>query len=150
MLVQIPLLRRDLVIATHPESLPEVIPPLAVWVISGSATRTARFWRELQNSSRHHGDTNPPRHTMGSGQAGAVNGTVISRFIPYRRGGQLPRHPFTDGYQYHSINSYHSATSSVHEKVDGYEVGHTRWCQGPSKEYSMRDHLSQGTLRRGM
>ena len=83
MLVQIPLLippRRDLVVATHLESLSEVIPPLAVWVISSSATRTAIFRRELQNSSWHHGDTNPPRymtHSLGSGKTGAVNGTVI-------------------------------------------------------------------------
>ena len=32
-------------------------------------------------------------------------------------------HLFEQGYQYRSINSYHSAISSVHEKVDGYEVG---------------------------
>ena len=32
-------------------------------------------------------------------------------------------HLCEQGYQYRSINSYHSAISSVHEKVDGYEVG---------------------------
>ena len=32
-------------------------------------------------------------------------------------------HLLEQGYQYRSINSYHSAISSVHEKVDGYEVG---------------------------
>ena len=30
---------------------------------------------------------------------------------------------FEQGYQYRSLNAYHSAISSVHEKVDGYEVG---------------------------
>ena len=30
---------------------------------------------------------------------------------------------YEQGYQYRSINSYRSAISSVHEKVDGYEVG---------------------------
>ena len=30
---------------------------------------------------------------------------------------------FKQGYQYRSLNSYRSAISSVHEKVDGYEVG---------------------------
>jgi len=30
---------------------------------------------------------------------------------------------FQQGYQYCSLNSYRSAISSVHEKVDGYEVG---------------------------
>lgn len=30
---------------------------------------------------------------------------------------------FSEGYQYRSLNAYRSAISSVHEKVDGYEVG---------------------------
>ena len=30
---------------------------------------------------------------------------------------------FTEGYQYRSLNAYRSAISSVHEKIDGYEVG---------------------------
>ena len=30
---------------------------------------------------------------------------------------------FQQGYQYHSLNAYRSAISSVHERVDGYEVG---------------------------
>jgi len=30
---------------------------------------------------------------------------------------------FEQGYQYRSVNSYRSAISSVHEKVDGEEVG---------------------------
>ena len=32
-------------------------------------------------------------------------------------------HLFEQGYQYRSIISYRAAISSVHEKVDGYEVG---------------------------
>ena len=32
-------------------------------------------------------------------------------------------HLFEQGYQYRSISAYRSAISSVHEKVDGYEVG---------------------------
>ena len=30
---------------------------------------------------------------------------------------------FEQGYQYRSLNSYRPAISSVHEKVDGVEVG---------------------------
>ena len=30
---------------------------------------------------------------------------------------------FKEGYQYRSLNAYRSAISSVHEKIDGYEVG---------------------------
>ncbi len=32
-------------------------------------------------------------------------------------------HLFHQGYQHRSLNSYRSAISSVHDKVDGYEVG---------------------------
>ena len=32
-------------------------------------------------------------------------------------------HMFKEGYQYHSLNAYRSAISSVHEKADGYKVG---------------------------
>lgn len=32
-------------------------------------------------------------------------------------------HLYEQGYQYWSLNSYRSAISSVHEKIDGYEVG---------------------------
>ena len=83
MLVHIPLLispRRDLIQATHPENLPEVTPTLAVWTISGRSTKTARFLKELQNSSWHHGGKNPPKHMthfLESGSAGVMKGTVI-------------------------------------------------------------------------
>ena len=30
---------------------------------------------------------------------------------------------FSQGYQYRSLNAYRSAISSVHEKIDGYDVG---------------------------
>ena len=33
------------------------------------------------------------------------------------------RHLFEQGCQYRSISAYHFAISSVHEKMDGYEVG---------------------------
>ena len=59
MLVDFPLLipqKEDLITATHQDSLPEVVPQLAMWAISGSATRTAKFQRELRNCSWHHGD----------------------------------------------------------------------------------------------
>ena len=53
--------RRDLITATHEDSLPEVVPQLTVWAISGSATRTAEFLRGLRNCSWRHGDRSPPR-----------------------------------------------------------------------------------------
>ena len=80
MLVSPPLLipqRTDLITVTHPDSLPEVVPQLA---ISGSATRTATFQRELCNFSWRHGDRSLPgctTHSLESGSAGVVNRTVI-------------------------------------------------------------------------
>ncbi len=35
----------------------------------------------------------------------------------------FPAELFTEGYKYNSLNAYRSAISSVHEKVEGYEVG---------------------------
>jgi hypothetical protein len=32
-------------------------------------------------------------------------------------------HLYQQGYQYRSLNAYHSAISSVHEKIDGIAVG---------------------------
>ena len=55
--------RRDLITATHEDSLPEVVPQLVVWAISGSGTSPARFLRELRNCSWHLGDRSPPRRT---------------------------------------------------------------------------------------
>ena len=83
MLTHTPLLipqRGDLIQATHPESLPEITPTLAVWGISGNVTKNARFLRELRNSSWHRGGKNPPRHmthSLGNGSAGVVDATVI-------------------------------------------------------------------------
>ena len=34
----------------------------------------------------------------------------------------LPQH-FEEGYQFRSLNAYRSAIGSVHEKIDGVEVG---------------------------
>ena len=52
MLVEVPLLippRRDLITTTHEDSLPEVVPQLAVWAISGSATRTAEVTSYIES-----------------------------------------------------------------------------------------------------
>ena len=43
--------------------------------------------------------------------------------MPYRWVINFLAHLFEQGYEYHSINSYRSAISSVHEKIDGYKIG---------------------------
>ena len=42
--------------ASHQEKLAGLPPPSTVWVISGSATRTARFKKELRSCSWSHQD----------------------------------------------------------------------------------------------
>ena len=48
MMVDFPILlppREDLILPTHPECVPEVMPQLAAWHISGSSTKTKKFRR---------------------------------------------------------------------------------------------------------
>ena len=61
-------------------NLPDIIPQLAVWVISANNVRVATFHRQLETLSSHHGEINPPSHIIPPlviGPAGAVNGTKI-------------------------------------------------------------------------
>ena len=111
MMVDFPILlpqRRDLIILTHQECVPEIIPQLAAWLISGDATRTKRFQRRARSCTLPPGDRNHHghmTHSSESGWTGAVNGILIPfprpisemvNFLahqfkePYRRCGQLP------------------------------------------------------------
>jgi hypothetical protein len=49
------------------------------------------------------------------------------------------------GYQYNSINSYRSAISSVHEKIDGYNIGQHPTVTRLLRVYSTTGHLYQDT-----
>ena len=71
---------RNLIQPTLPQSMPEVVPQLAVWSISGDDTKTSNFRRKLQSSCSRHGGRNPPKHmTLNSrnGLAGAIKGVQI-------------------------------------------------------------------------
>ena len=59
-------------------------------------------------------------------------------------------HVLEQGYQYRSIHSYRSAISSVHEKVDGCEVGQHLLVARILKGIFMKDLLNPGTPRHGM
>ena len=55
------------------EDLPDLIPPLAVWPISGNTTQVRNFQWRLQTSSYHHRDQRHPSlttHSVRSGLAG--------------------------------------------------------------------------------
>ena len=54
---------RDLIQPTHPLSMLDVLPQLAVWSISGDSTKSKSFRKELQNACSHHGGRNLQRYT---------------------------------------------------------------------------------------
>ena len=49
----------DTIQAVCLNNLPDIIPRLAVWVISGINVKVATFLNQLQVLSSHHGETNP-------------------------------------------------------------------------------------------
>ena len=72
--------RHDLIVPTYPLSMPQIIPQLAVWNISGNDTQSNSFQMKLQNSCSHLGGRNPQDHTIDiarSGLASVVQGVPI-------------------------------------------------------------------------
>ena len=60
---------------TYLQAMPDVIPQLAVWSISGNVTKSNNFRRKLQNSCSLCGEINPQKHMIHnfrSGLAGVV------------------------------------------------------------------------------
>ena len=61
-------------------NLPDIIPQLAVWVISANNVRVATFLRQLQTLSSHRGGTSQTSHAtrhLVNGLAGVLNGIEI-------------------------------------------------------------------------
>ncbi len=101
-------------------------PQLAAWPIPGKKCRDHKLskeasslifgsWREKTNKSynSHFGRWHSWCSRRGTNPfSGPV--TDVANFLA-----EL----FTEGYKYNSLNAYRSAISSVHEKVEGYEVG---------------------------
>ena len=83
MLVQEPLLlpaSQTPIIPTHRVNQPEVVPPLAAWVISGIDSEARTFQRMLQNSSLHHGGQKHRSHMtpcLENGYAGVTRGIQV-------------------------------------------------------------------------
>ena len=83
MLVDFPILiphKEDLIIPTHPEGVPAVLPQLAAWLISGNASKAKRFLRRAQSCCLHHENKslqNSTTHYSRSGLTGVMNGTQI-------------------------------------------------------------------------
>ena len=92
---------------------------LVAWTISGKDTETNAFREKLPTSYWPHGDQSHPSHMThwcDERSSDPVSGDIskVLNFLAYL---------FNAGYQYRSLNSYRSAISSVHEKVDGHSVG---------------------------
>ena len=105
-------------------NLPDIIPQLAVWVISANNVRVATFLRQLQTLSSHRGGTSQTSHTTRH----LVNGLKWDRNPisgPISDIANLLAELYKKGYCYSSLNAYCScsAISSTHEKVDGPPVG---------------------------
>ena len=83
MIVDFPVLiphQENLILPTHSECLPEVIPQLAAWLISGNSIMMKKFQRKAQSCSLPHGDkklANLTTHSFESGCAGVLNGILI-------------------------------------------------------------------------
>lgn len=60
----------NLILPTHPQSMLEVIPQLAVWSISGDDTKPKSFRKKLSDSCSHRGGKNPRSHMSLSSSAG--------------------------------------------------------------------------------
>ena len=62
------------------QAMPDIIPQLAVWSISGNVTKSNNFRRKLHNSCSLRGEKNPQKHMIHnfrSGLAGSVQGVQI-------------------------------------------------------------------------
>ena len=103
-------------------------PPLqlAIWRVSGDASKPVVFRQKLQSSSRQAGALVPTLCTSPPGQngfAGAVGNTlipfqgVLTPLVNYLA--QL----FGEGLQYRTLNTVRSAISMTHEEVDGVPLG---------------------------
>ena len=119
MLIDSPVLlpqRSNTIHSTHPGCVPELMPQLAVWHISGDVTRTKKFRRTAQSCSS-------PQLLFRKWVDWCIGRSSDPASGPISEVVNFLAHLFKEGYQYRSLNAYRSAISSVHKRVDGYEVG---------------------------
>ena len=108
---------RNLIQPTHPQSMPDVVPGrykkqqlsekatelmLALWREKSSKAYDSQFQKWIGWCSERSADP-----------ISCPIGEVVNFLADL----------FSQGYQYRSLNAYRSAISSVHDKVDGYDVG---------------------------
>ena len=97
-----------------------------MWPISGISSQSTAFQNRLQNLCWPLGDLSLQSCmtlTSGSGQAGVINGVVIPFHALFTEIVNFLALLHGEGYQSRSLNSFRLAISSVHDRVDGIEVG---------------------------
>ena len=98
-------------------------PNLVVWPISGNPSQHEEFLQRLQNSSYLHGDKRPNPATTRCLHDWCKQKDRNPTVGPVEDIINFLATLFSEGYQYCSLNSYRSAISATHAKVDGYTVG---------------------------
>ena len=143
MVIQEPLLlpaSPELIQPTHRVNKPDISPTLAAWVFSGKDSEhnlsagASRLllssWRQ-KTAKSYDSLFNKWVRWCNERNSDPVSGDIneVINFLAAL---------YDEGYQYRSLNAYRSAISSVHEKIDGYDVGQhpmvTRLIKGAFQE----------------
>ena len=99
------------------------MPKLAVWPISGKNTETSNFQGRLRYSSWRTKTNKSYDFLFGKGHSWCSQRSFDPFSGPVVNVANFLAYLYKEGYQYSSINAYRSAISSVHEQVDGHNVG---------------------------
>ena len=119
-------LSNDLFLMTSGSVVMSFQPQLAVWPICGKSLLVRTFQTRLGISSWPLGEASQTRLTIPiskNGYAGALQGVQIPFSGPVSEVANFLAELHREGYQSSSLNVFRSAVSSVHEKVDGVEIG---------------------------
>ena len=123
-------LQQDAVISPTQEEfiMPEGVPRLAAWPLSGIKADQEGFLKELHVYWSPHGGARPNQHNNYDSLFKRWNNWCQERGRDPIRGPvadilNFLAELFEQGFQYRLLNAYRSAISSVHEKIDGIQVG---------------------------
>ena len=103
--------------------MPQKCPSLVAWPISGNPSHHKEFLQKLQSSSFPPGDPRPSPATTQHLLNGCEQRNRDPTSGPIEDIVNFLSESFSKGFQYCSLNSYRSAISAVHSKIDGYSVG---------------------------
>ena len=113
--------QQDLYLCTEGMDLPEIFLDLAMWSISANGSRQRSFQKRLPTSWKTK--TSKSYNSLFQKWVGWCkerDSDPISG--PTSEVANFLAHLFELGYQYRSLNAYHSAISSTHNRVDGFSM----------------------------